>query len=70
MKPKFYPLLLRCIEEGTEIGYLRAFKYDDKPCESLITEKIVDAIMSEIFEAFDIDDSEPFDPKRDIVFNS
>jgi hypothetical protein len=68
MKPKIYELLLRCIEEGTQTGYYRAFKHDDTPCEALVTEKIVDAIMGELFEAFDIDAAGPFDPKRDIVF--
>ena len=55
MKPKFYPLLLRCIEDGAQIGYFRAFKHDDKPSEEIIVERIVDAITSELYEAFDID---------------
>lgn len=69
MKPKIYELLLRCVEEGAQVGYFRAHKHVDNPCEALLTEKIVDAIMGEIFEAFDIDAAGPFDPKRDIVFD-
>lgn len=62
MKPKFYPLLLRCIEEGTSIGYYRAFKHDDKPLEELIISKIVDAITDQLYEAFDIDEDSDFVP--------
>lgn len=62
MKPKFYPLLLRCIEDGARIGYSRAFKYDDNPSEELIIEKIVDTITNEIYEAFDVDTDANFGP--------
>ena len=57
MKPKFYPLLLRCIEDGTSAGYYRAHKHTDTPCEALVTGKIVDAITEQLYEAFDIDDT-------------
>lgn len=68
MKPKFYPLLLRCIEDGAQIGYFRAFKHDDKPSEELIVERIIDAITSELFEAFTFEDDFEFNPKRDVIF--
>jgi len=62
MKPKFYPLLLRCIEEGAQIGYFRAFKHDDKPSEEIMVERIVEAITNEIYEAFDVDTDANFQP--------
>ena len=53
MKPKLLPLLERCIEDGLELGYNRAHKHLDNPTQHQIIEKQFDAIMTQIFEAFD-----------------
>lgn len=56
MKPKFLPLLERCIEDGLERGYNRAHKHVDNPTEQQIFENQFNAIMGDIFEAFDFEE--------------
>ena len=56
MKPKLLPILERAIEEGTNLGYNRAFKHTDAPDETLIKYKIYEAIMEEIHEWFEFDE--------------
>jgi len=61
MRPKFYILLMRCIEDGIDIGYQRAFKHTDTPVvtsEDQIKKAVMDAIALEINEWFDFDDAE------------
>jgi hypothetical protein len=52
MKPKIYPLIERCVENGAVRGYRRAHKHIDDPSEEAICENIVDAIMLELSEWF------------------
>ena len=56
MRPKLIPVLEQCIENGTLLGYRRAFKHNDNPTEKEIVDKIGEAILSEIYEWFDFDD--------------
>lgn len=56
MKPKFLPLLERCIGDGLERGYNRAHKHTDKPTEQQICQNQFDAILADIFEAFDFEE--------------
>lgn len=56
MRPKLIPLLEQCIENGTLLGYRRAFKHEDNPTEEEIVDKINNAIMTEIYEWFDFDE--------------
>lgn len=55
MKPKTRKLLEMCIEEGVAYGYARAHKHQDKPEPSQIEAAIVLAVMSQIWEWFDME---------------
>ena len=55
LKPKFYPLLEMCIENGLKLGYSRAFKHSDNPDEHTIHSKQLDAIMEQIYEWFNVE---------------
>jgi hypothetical protein len=56
MKPKFLPLLERCIGNGIDLGYNRAHKHTDSPTQQQMGQAIYDAIMNEIFESFDFEE--------------
>jgi hypothetical protein len=58
MKPKFYPVLEMCIENGVSLGLRRAFKHDDNPSEEAIQAAVVTAVMNEIYDWFDMDSGE------------
>jgi len=58
MKPKEYPLLMECIEDGVAYGYGRAYKYSDEPTKEQMISAIVDAVAFHICEAWDFDDNE------------
>lgn len=58
MKIKSYAIIERAVEEGVAYGYHRAFKYDDKPTEETIKQAIIDAVMLEISEVIDFDNSQ------------
>lgn len=57
MRPKTFRVFEMCIENGIALGYQRAFKHNDAPPEEVIKDSIHNAIMSEISEWFDIDES-------------
>jgi hypothetical protein len=52
MKPNTYVILERAVEEGTRLGYRRAFKHVENPSEEAIVEAIVDAVMLTVSEVF------------------
>lgn len=56
MKPKTHALLCRCIEDGIERGYTRAFKHVDNPTPEQIKDSIGHCIMAEIHESFEFDE--------------
>lgn len=58
MKPKFLPLLERCIETGIRRGLSRAYKHDDNPSLQVIESNIQDSIEFELYEWFDFSDQE------------
>lgn len=58
MKPKLIPLLEHCIETGISLGYNRAFKHNDKPTKEEFEHEIHKAIMNEIYEWFDFDETQ------------
>lgn len=58
MTPKILPLLERCIEDGLTRGWNRAHKHTDEPSEERILEEQFNAIMGEIWEWFDIVDTQ------------
>lgn len=49
-------LLERCIEDGTERGYRRAFKHSDSPSEAHILSEIDAAIWLEIDTYFNFEE--------------
>ena len=58
LKVNVYEVLRRAIEEGTEYGYMRAYKHTDTPDEDTIKNEIVQGIMNSICEYFVFDDFE------------
>lgn len=52
MKANTYKLVQECIEKGIRIGWNRAHKHTDKPDETVVFDRIEDAIMQEISEYF------------------
>jgi len=56
--PNLYELLGEAIEYGLRRGWSRAHKHDDKPTEALIFDTIPRCIMEEIFERFELIQSE------------
>lgn len=56
MKPKLFPLLEQCIENGLKCGYNRAHKHIDNPTDDQIFDQQHSAIMGEIWEWFDFED--------------
>jgi|688.fasta_scaffold1186455_2 hypothetical protein len=58
MKANYYKIITECIDHGISLGYNRAYKHTDKPENSVIKEKISDAIMELISENFIFDNFE------------
>ena len=58
MKVRAYPVLCRAIEEGVAYGWRRAHKHLDAPDAQTIEEQIVTAVVDEICQYFDFDDTE------------
>ena len=52
MKPKFYPVLERSIEEGIRLGLGRAHKHNPSPTANAIVEHIQDAVLLVLSENF------------------
>ena len=50
MKPNWYFIITRAIEEGVSIGYNRAHKHIDNPNEDLIKAAINEAVMNSLCE--------------------
>ena len=55
MKPKFMRLLETCIVDGVVMGHNRAYKHNDSPEQYEINQSIVEEVLNEIHEWFDID---------------
>ena len=52
MKANTYKLIRECIENGIRTGWNRAHKHTVKPEETVVFDRIEDAIMQEINEYF------------------
>lgn len=61
MKAKDFKLLVRCVEEGVAYGYSRAHKYTDTPTAQQIRDCIEDAVIDEICEWFDFDETDRYE---------
>ena len=57
MKPKEYNLIVRCVENGIEIGWNRAHKHVENPDPQHIRDQIEIAVINEICEWFDFEDN-------------
>jgi len=58
MKPNVVKLLEMCIQDGLAFGWVRAHKHNDDPTPIEIQEAQQSAIMGEIWEWFDMGDSD------------
>ena len=58
MKPKFFYLLEKAIEEGIDYGWRRAHKHSDSPSEGVIKEEISNAIFSSLHDYFTFDEED------------
>lgn len=56
-----YKVISRAVEDGANIGFKKAFKYDDKPSYEALKDSIEDHIMMELCEVlrFGPDDEVP-----------
>lgn len=58
MRPNVYKLIERCVEDGVSYGYTRAHKHEDNPSQAHIEDQIIQAVMNEICEWFDLNTTE------------
>lgn len=58
MTPKTYDILSRCIEEGIQYGYAKAFMGEDNPTENHVLSQIHFAVMQHINMYFEFDKHE------------
>ena len=56
LKPKTYTILTEAVENGVRYGYFRSYKHTDDPDPEQIQDTIVQSVINEILEWFDIDD--------------
>lgn len=54
MKVKLQRVLEDCLERGINYGYNRAFKHTDTPSEEVVKDQIMQAILNELYEYFDM----------------
>ena len=57
MRVKEYTVLVDCVEHGVRYGMSRAHKHTDAPSDDQITSAVIDAVLLEISEYFDFDDT-------------
>jgi hypothetical protein len=58
MKPKFFPILEMCIDNGISFGLNRAYKHDDDPSREVMAENIKREIETQLYEWFDMENVE------------
>ena len=58
MKPKFYQLLIQCIEDGVAYGYSRAHKHTENPSGDMIKDHIENGVLNAISEWFTFDEED------------
>ena len=58
MKVKEYNVLMDCVERGITMGISRSHKYSDNPSDDEIKRALIDAVLLEICEYFDVDKDE------------
>lgn len=58
MRPNYYALLSRCVEEGARMGVNRAHKHVEHPDIDSIVEHVELAVMNNICEYFNFHEEE------------
>jgi predicted Zn-dependent protease with MMP-like domain len=58
MQVRAYDVLRRAVEEGAAYGWRRAHKHTDAPGEDAIVDQIVQGVLNEVCEYFDVDDED------------
>jgi hypothetical protein len=56
LKPKTYPILVQAVEVGVAYGYHRAYKHADEPTEAQIKDAVIEGVLNEICDWFEIAD--------------
>lgn len=56
MKPRFYDMLMRAIDEGSARGVNRSYKYTDNPDRDTIIDNVYNEVVSSIHEYFEFPD--------------
>ena len=56
MKPNTYKVLVRAVEDGVRVGWVRAHKYQDNPDPHHIQTVVEDSVVQEILEWFELDE--------------
>ena len=56
MKPNWYRLISRALEEGVTVGWNHAHKHADKLDPGIICDNIVEAQLNALWEVIDFDD--------------
>lgn len=50
MKPNWYNLISRAVEEGVAIGHDKSFKHTATPADHVLMENIVEEVMNQLGE--------------------
>lgn len=57
MQVNEYRLIQKCVEDGTKYGLARALQHDETPADEDIVDQIVCAVMLELCEWFNFEDT-------------
>jgi len=58
MKPRFYRLLVQCVEDGVAYGYNKAHKHTDNPPPDVLKIAMEDGVLNAINEWFTFDEED------------
>jgi hypothetical protein len=56
MRAKEYPLLVEAVECGVARGWRRAYKHTDAPTEETVRDTIIEEVIGEVCERFELDE--------------
>jgi hypothetical protein len=58
VRVNIYTVIQRAVEEGVAYGYMRSYKYTDKPSKDTMITEIENAVMNELSEVLIYGDGE------------
>jgi len=58
MRVRAYDVVRRAVEEGAAYGWRRAHKHTDAPGEDAIVDQIIQGVLNDVCEYFDVDDED------------